>query len=429
MGDQAELALLALAIGVAVIYVAPGLLAGLLWALLPIYGSFLPKGSGLVICALGMALISVRCFASRDARWLSRSTPLVLALAAGILVTVRKLFDDGPFAATSLAMPLAIAISLFILFIGLSAAGRVGLLRGILLGVSVISTAEVLRVAGGGPIHAESAAFGVNPITIGQFSALGILLSIFLIRLGIARSLHVVTLLICAAGLAVTNSRGPLLALGVALLTMYVQHLFNKEKKKRDFRLRPLIPLAMIMTAILVINATLSLFYQWFRVSDEDGNASGRTAAWSTAVRSISDSPFFGQGADKYNMGELGSTSGLPVFPHNIYLEIWSEYGLIPFALLAVTIIIVVRTSGAAGRPIALGFIICFSISGSLDTSLGLWVALAVALTLTPTSKHVSLQRLSQESSGPEAGTHPPEGSTSKSGMRAGDYHVDTRTS
>ena len=352
----------------------------------------------------------------------------MLALAAGILVTVRKLYDDGPFAATSLAMPLAIAISLFILFIGLSAAGRVWLLRGIVLGVSVISTAEVLRVAGGGPIHPEAAAFGVNPITIGQFSALGILLAIFLIKLGIARSLHVVTLLICAAGLAVTNSRGPLLALGVALLTTYVQQLFNK-KKKRDFRLRPLIPLVVIMTAILVINATSSQFYQWFRASDEDGNAHGRTAAWSAATRSIIDSPFLGQGAEKYNMGELGATSGLPTTPHNVFLEIWSEYGLIPFVLLAVAIIIVVRTSGATGRPIALGFITCFSISGSLDTSLGLWVALAVALTLTPTSKHVSLQRLSQENSGPEAGTHRPRVSTSKSSMRASDYQVDKRTS
>jgi O-antigen ligase len=300
-------------------------------------------------------------------------------------------------------MPLAIAISLFILFIGLSAAGRVGLLRGIVLGVSVISTAEVLRVASGGPIHPEFAAFKMNPITIGQFSALGVLLSIFLIKMGIARSLHVVTLLICAAGLAVTNSRGPLLALVVALLTMYVQLLFSK-KKKWDFHLRPLIPLAVIMSAILVINATLSQFYQWFRVSDEDGNAGGRNAAMSASVRSIIDSPFLGQGAERYNMGEPGARTGLPTFPHNVFLEIWSEYGLIPFALLAVAMIIAVRTSGASGRPIALGFIICFSISGSLDTSLGLWVALAVALTLTPTSKQVSLKQLSQEGSGPEAG-------------------------
>jgi O-antigen ligase len=327
----------------------------------------------------------------------------LLALAAGILVTVRKLYDDGAFATSSLAMPLAIAISLFMLFIGLSAAGRVGLLRGIVLGVSVISAAEVLRVAAGGPIHPESAAFTMNPITIGQFSALGILLSAFLIKVGIARSLHVGTLLVCAAGLAVTNSRGPLLALGVALLTMYVQRMFSKEKK-RDFRLRPLIPLIVIMTAILVVNATLSQLDQWFRVSDEDGNAQGRTEAWSAAARGIGDSPILGQGAGRYNMGELGARTGLPDAPHNVFLEIWSEYGLIPFVLLAVAIIIVVRASGQAGRPIALGFIICFSVSGSLDTSLGLWVALAVALTLTPTRKHLAMQRLSQESSGPEAG-------------------------
>jgi O-antigen ligase len=293
--------------------------------------------------------------------------------------------------------------------------------------VSVISAAEALRVAGGGPIHPEAAAFGDNPITIGQFSTLGILLSIFLIKLGIARSLHVVTLLICAAGLAVTDSRGPLLALSMALLTMYVQQLLSKEKK-RDFRLRALIPLVVIMTAILVINATFSQFFKWFRVSDEDGNASGRTAAWSAAARSIADSPFLGQGAEKYNMGELGATSGLPAFPHNVFLEIWSEYGLLPFALLAVPIIMVVRASGAAGRPIALGFIICFSISGSLETSLGLWVALAVALTLAPTSEHLSLQRLSQETSGPEPGTHRPKVSTSRSSMRAGNYHVDKGT-
>lgn len=418
MGAQVEIALLLLSIAVAAIYLAPGLIAGLLWAALPIYGAFLPAGSGLIVCAAGMALLSVRCIASRDARWLSRSTPLLLALAAGILVTLRMLFDDGTFTPTSLAMPLAIAISLFMLFIGLSAAGRVGLVRGIVLGVSVISGAEVLRVAGGGSIHPEAAAFGVNPITIGQFAALGILLSLFLIKLGISRSLHTVALLICAAGLAVTDSRGPLLALGVALLTMYVQTLFSKEKK-RDFRLRPLIPLAVIMTAVLVFNAAWSQFYLWFRVSDQDGNASTRTAAWSAAVRGIIDAPFLGAGPGKYNMGGLGSATGLPDFPHNVFLEIWSEYGLIPFALLAVAIIIVVRASGAAGRPIALGFIICFSISGSLDTSLGLWVALAVALTLTPTSQYVSLQRLSRESPGPEAGRSSGTVSTSRSGMGA----------
>jgi O-antigen ligase len=313
------------------------------------------------------------------------------------------------------------------LFIGLSAVGRVGLLRGIILGVSVISAAEALRVAGGGPIHPEAAAFGVNPITIGQFSTLGILLSIFLIKLGIARSLHVVTLLICAAGLAVTNSRGPLLALGVALLTMYVQRLFSKEKK-RDFRLRPLIPLVVIITAILVMSATWNQFQQWFRVSDEDGNASSRTAAWSAATRSIADSPFLGQGAGRYDMGEFGATFGLPTYPHNVYLEIWSEYGLLPFALLAVASIMVLRASGAAGRPIALGFMICFSISGSLDTSLELWVPLAIALTLTATSEYLSLQRLSQESLGPRPGTHPPKVSTSRSSMRAGGYPVDKGT-
>jgi len=333
-------------------------------------------------------------------------------------VTIRKLVDDGIFTATSLAMPLAIAISLFLLFIGLSAAGLVGVLRGIVLGVSVISIAEVLRVAGGGPIHPESAAFDVNPITIGQFSALGILLSIFLIKQGITRSLHVLTLLICAAGLAVTNARGPLLALGVALLTIYLQRLFRKEKKG-DFRLRPLIPLALIMTAILVMSATWSQLDEWFRINDEDGNAQGRTSAWSAAVRGILDSPFLGQGPGRYNMGELSATSGLPTFPHNVFLEIWSEYGLIPFALLTVAIILVVRTAGAAGRPIALGFIICFSISGSLDTSLGLWVALAVALTLTPTSDHLSLQRLQKTALHPRSGTHRPRVSASRSGVRA----------
>jgi hypothetical protein len=415
MGDLAEPALLVLIIAVAALYLAPGLLAGLLWTLLPIYGPFLPEGSGLIVCALGMTIIAVRCYVSRDASWVSRSTPLLLALAAGILVTVRRLFDDGPFSATSLAMPVAIAISLFILFIGLSAAGRVGLLRGIVLGVSVISTAEVLRVAGGGPIHPEAAAFGVNPITIGQFSALGILLAIFLIKRRVARIVHVVTLLMCAAGLAVTNSRGPLLALGVALVTMYVQQVASKEKKG-DFRVRALMPLTVIITAILVMNATWSHFYQWFRVNDEDGNAYGRVEAWSAAAQSIIDAPFLGQGPGRYNMGELGSMSGLPAFPHNIFFEIWSEYGLIPFALLAVAIVFLVRISGAAGRPIALGFIICFSISGSLDTSLGLWVALAVALTLAPTSKYLSLRQLSRESPEAEA-------------VRAGDYQADKRTS
>ena len=89
MADNAEIAMLALVLAVAFIYLAPGFLAGLLWALLPVFGESLPPGTGLILCAGGMAIISVRCIATRDPRWLPRSTGLLLALAAGMLVTVR----------------------------------------------------------------------------------------------------------------------------------------------------------------------------------------------------------------------------------------------------------------------------------------------------------------------------------------------------
>jgi O-antigen ligase len=331
---------------------------------------------------------------------------LLLALAAGILVTVRQLYDNGTFVTTSLSMPLSVVIALLMLFIGLSAVGRIGLLRGVVLGVSIISGAEALRVAAGGQIHPEVAALGINPITIGQYAALGILLSIFLIKLRVARTLHVLTLLVCAAGLAATDSRGPMVALGLAFLTMYVQHVLNKDKKPRDFRVRPLGPLLAIIAAVLAINAAAGQFYLWFRASDGDGNVAGRLDAYSAAARSILASPFLGWGADRYNMGALGAASGLPTFPHNLFLEIWSEYGLIAFVLFVAALVLVVTRSGAAGRPLALGFILCFCVSGSLDTSLGLWVALALALMLGPTSEQVAQRRRSQDTSGPGA-EHP----------------------
>jgi polysaccharide biosynthesis protein PslJ len=394
MEFQVSAAILGLVISLAVVYFAPGLLAGLLWAMLAIYGTTLPAGTGLIVCALGMAVIAFRCRSSRDVAWLQKSAGLWLILAAGLLVTARMYMDSGSFAAYSLAMPVAVAISLFILFIGLSAIGRVALVRGVVLGVSVVSGAEVLRVASGGAIHPSEAAFGINPITIGQFAALGVLLAIFMIEQGIARTVNALALIICAAGIAVTNSRGPLLGLSVALLIKYVP-LWFKNEKQSDYHWRPMIPILTMITAVVALSATSDQLYTWFRASDQDGNAAGRLDAWSKAIDSIVSSPLVGQGADRYNMGNLGAASGLPTFPHNVFLEIWSEYGLVPFAFLVIGVIITVRRSGEAGRPIALAFVICFSISGSLDTSLGLWVALAIALTLTPISEQVHLQRMS----------------------------------
>jgi O-antigen ligase len=393
MEFQVSAAILGLVIGLAFVSFAPGLLAGLLWATLAIYGITLPAGTGLIVCALGMAVIACRCAASRYLKWPQRSIGLFLVLAAGLLVALRQFMDTG-FTTYIMAMPLAILISLLMLFVGLSTVGRVGLVKGVVLGVSIVSGAEVLRVASGGPIHPAAGAFGINPITIGQFAALGFLLAIFMIEQGIARTAHALALIVCAAGLAVTNSRGPLLGLSLALLIKYVP-LWFKNEKQSDRNWRSLLPVCTMIIAVVALSATSNQLYTWLRASDQDGNMSARLSAWSASLETIFNSPFFGQGAGRYNMGSLGAVSGLPTFPHNVFLEIWSEYGLIPFALLLIGVIIIVKRSGKAGRPIALAFVICFSISGSLDTSLGLWVALAIALTLAPISEQVHLQRMS----------------------------------
>ncbi|GGM00688.1 hypothetical protein GCM10010038_33470 [Glutamicibacter protophormiae] len=120
-------------------------------------------------------------------------------------------------------------------------------------------------------------------------------------------------------------------------------------------------------------------FAGWFRVEDADRNAGSRIDAWGGAWTTITSDGLLGAGPGRYFEGTYGATVGLPDDPHNILLEIWSEFGLVLAIVLIVVMVLAWRTSAERGQAFVLLAVAVASVSGALATSLVFWMALALA--------------------------------------------------
>lgn len=171
-------------------------------------------------------------------------------------------------------------------------------------------------------IFAFAQALGYHPILGGEAQTAGLLynntvagasIGLVLIALTCDRLWHYMPMLI--AGLALTQSRGGVLIVAVALISKYLHWIFA--------------------LALLILGASYFAY-------QEIPTDSWRLQIWGYAIRGIT---FFGWGPDAFNSvyyiirnADLHPSFGHPEFVHNDILQLWFEFGIAaicPIAALA----------------------------------------------------------------------------------------------
>ena len=203
-------------------------------------------------------------------------------------------------------------------------------------GQTSADSADVGRLSGGIQDPNELAAALLPAVPIALFG-------MAVVTRRLVRVSLVAALLVLAASLFMTGSRGGLVGLGV----MFVAAIFLSGPLRQQVVLGML-----VVTAVAVIYYTLlappEVLWRLTHFSAEGG--SGRTDLWSVALQMYHDHPFLGVASDNFevvepsytfssiNLSTLGILDETKVV-HNTYLHVLVELGVIGLVLFAIVIL------------------------------------------------------------------------------------------
>jgi O-antigen ligase len=214
------------------------------------------------------------------------------------------------------------------------------------------TSATALETAGAGDGRLQGGGGDPNYLAAGlvpAFVLAGALLS--RARGPIARWSIVVTMGLLGLGLAATQSRGGLVAAGVALIAALV---FSRRRG------------AVLATVGVIVVSAAAWFATsptaWQRVSHFDGGGTGRTELWTVGWRIYQEHALLGVGLNNFRAesfryvrrpGKLqfvNLISERPDVVHNTYLQLLVETGVIGLGLFLTVIAACLRAAWLAGR-------------------------------------------------------------------------------
>jgi O-antigen ligase len=221
-----------------------------------------------------------------------------------------------------------------------AAAFVVGAVASVVAGVVVgtPTTAEALAQLDG---RFGGSAGDPNVLAVGLVPAIAIAAGLF----GGARRTQTrvvlgIGIVILAAGLAATGSRGGLVAAAVSVIVALVL------ARGRRLRIGALAAVAVAVGGLWIASNSPDT---WNRVRDFDtGGGTGRVDLWSIAWDMAADNPILGVGANNFRAasgqyitqpgidlsGELTALVDRPLVAHNVYLQQLAETGIVGLALL-----------------------------------------------------------------------------------------------
>lgn len=356
-------------------------LTGAAWSTLPIYGAALPEGWGLGCCLILLAILAAparRKIGQVDRR-VVRGGIALLSLAIWVALYERLSPPQVPGVSLTVVAGMGIAVVLAIASLSKDAAP---LRAGLAAGGLILAVAEIARVLGGGQVHAPEAAFGVNPIVLAQYAAMSCLLALELLPRfrGLRRAGLSAWAVASFGGVVASGSRGPLIGLIVGLILLFV---LGRSRSFRPFRavVRASLVGFAVLVAWLLSDTFAHALAEFFRAEDADSNGAARVVLWHGAWATITQSPLLGAGPGRFFMSGYGPQHGLSEYPHNLFLELWSEYGLVAMFLFILGVAFAMRAGGRASAPMVTTLVVAFSFSGSLRSALILWVAIGVSAT------------------------------------------------
>ena len=190
---------------------------------------------------------------------------------------------------------------------------------------------------------------GANPISIARYLAIGgaLIFPILIIKSKRKQSLLIISLIVTILIMISTGSRGPIVSLFLGIIS-YTLIFITKDKSKLFYYLT----FAFIVTVILVLILPENLTYRFYQVTGGDyvltqtgvkrySTIASRLHFWSLAFTGWSSGIghlFFGLGAGGFS--SLFIWRDFRWYPHNIFLEVLSEFGLIGLALFLTVLIL-----------------------------------------------------------------------------------------
>jgi O-antigen ligase len=255
-----------------------------------------------------------------------------------------------------------------IIFVAIRRRSHVVCLYAILIGGALFVAAVGLATSGAGG-DGRLAGAGVNPNQLGSLLAVGVVLAGALACYrplsGAARSIAAVAAGLSAILLTMTQSRGSLLGLAVSALAL--PFLAGRGRRLGAALLTLIAAVAMSGWLLLVAPPeTLQRLTHASVGSSTEG--SGRLDLWRIGMRMFHDRPWTGIGAGNFQVssvhyllepGQIVYAAFIvdaPKVPHNIYLQVLAELGIIGLGLfLTVVGICLISTLRAARKFWAAG--------------------------------------------------------------------------
>ena len=350
---------LVLLIGIAVVMLAarsivyPVALAGVPALVIGFHGSN-PLPGKVVFASLTLWLLIGIGFALMSGRWPSSAAaqqiiavPFLLTVALTVLLVARL----GPGAYPKTKIELFLAQGLPLLAAGILIASRARTFRHYLLLalVMAVANAAVLtdKIFTGQATQAAVGRFTIsttyNPILAGREAAIGVLISVALALSSSSRRsslLGYAALPLLGTALLASGSRGPLVALLVALVVLVALTLRDPRTRSRLLRVSAAVVLAVIVVSAIVPGSAIHRSAS-FLFGDASGlSSNGRTQLWSEALRLFYSHPWAGVGTGGFAIYE-------PVYryPHNIVLESAAEFGLLGATIMIAFLVLALRTA------------------------------------------------------------------------------------
>jgi len=332
----------------------PVALAGVPALLIGLYGSDPLPSKGVfalltvwLFLGLGLALMSGAWPSSRSARRILVPPIFLIAVLATLLI---MRVDPGVYPRTKIELFLAQSVPL--LLAGMLIALRVTTFRlYVLLTLAVaLGDAVVLtnRLSSNDATQVFTARYTIgtayNPIWAGRTAAIGVLIALALI-LGLfskrASLVGYVSLPFLIVALLASGSRGPVVALLVALVVFVGLVVQNRQLRRRLAQVGLGVGAAVVIAALIVPSSAIDRSAS-FLFGDASGlSSNGRTQLWDQAL-----SLFYSHFWTGVGTGGFANYAPPAIFyPHSIVLEAAAELGVLGVAVLFAFLLLALRTA------------------------------------------------------------------------------------
>jgi O-antigen ligase len=190
------------------------------------------------------------------------------------------------------------------------------------------------------------------PIDLARASADGLLVAIYFLLSADRRSLRVPVALatpVVAIAMVAAGSRGPVVAFAVGLIALLALSATTPRARRRFALLGVMFALVAIVVPLIVPSSSIGRALSTVVGSASGLSSNGRSALWAAAISSFSQHFALGLGTGGF-AAQPAAVSDLVQYPHNLFLEMASELGIIGLVAILTAVIGLTARLGALWR-------------------------------------------------------------------------------